>query len=243
MSGTNKTVWITRPEPGNAKTCANLKAAGFDAVSMPLTKTVPVRTDIVIDEDASLLVTSGAAIRLLDPSLAAQLLHHPLFAVGEGTATVAKETGFQDVVVANGNAESLGSLITETAKPHTKFHYLAGRIRTPYLENALIKRDFDVAVSVVYDTQKVSQMTYSELQYLETASPAAVVFHSVLSVEVWFSEINRSFGKQASDSTTFFFVSPRIAAAVPEASVLRRQILNSAADEDLIAQLQDAIEF
>ncbi len=86
-------VLILRPEPGASATLARARALGLDAIAIPLFAIEPVgwhRPD-PSDFDA-LLLTSANAIRAGGPGLDG-LRNLPVYAVGEGTATAARECG------------------------------------------------------------------------------------------------------------------------------------------------------
>src|SRR5581483_1903331 len=80
----------------------------------------------------AIIVTSANAIRAVAPQLRdLGLVELPLFAVGEHTASVAREFGFTEVIVAGGDAASLRDKVIEGArdkvlKKKSTLLYLAG---------------------------------------------------------------------------------------------------------------------
>lgn len=86
-------VWVLRPEPGNAATCARLTELGFVAVALPLFVVEPVAWDVpdAADHDA-LLLTSANAVRHAGEGLA-RLSTLPTYAVGTATAQAARAAG------------------------------------------------------------------------------------------------------------------------------------------------------
>src|SRR5690242_14594497 len=98
------TILVTRPQPDNERTGASLRARGFDVLLAPMLRfePVPLRQDAGADYGA-VIVTSANALRAVEPQLAGSGLRDlPLFAVGDRTATAAREAGFRNVVSAAG---------------------------------------------------------------------------------------------------------------------------------------------
>ncbi|HEX7856635.1 MAG TPA: uroporphyrinogen-III synthase [Sphingobium sp.] len=99
-------VLVLRPEPGAARTAEALRAAGFLPILYPLYEIEPVEwTSPDPAGIAALLVTSANAVRQAGPGMA-RFLSKPLFAVGEATATAARQAGFHSVQVGGGDIAS-----------------------------------------------------------------------------------------------------------------------------------------
>ena len=101
---------VVRPEPGNARTVARLRAGGGDVLAWPLFAAQPVAWDVP-DPAAhdALLVTSANAVRLAGAGLA-RLAALPVIAVGAETAAVARAAGLRVAAVgAGGVAEALAA--------------------------------------------------------------------------------------------------------------------------------------
>jgi uroporphyrinogen-III synthase len=105
-------VWITRAEPGAARTAAKLKALGHEPIIEPVlaVRALPVRIDL--DGVGALAFTSANGARAfaelcLDRGL-------PVFAVGQTTAEAARLAGFGSVLSADGDVSALGRLIFDS---------------------------------------------------------------------------------------------------------------------------------
>src|SRR3954471_9211678 len=102
-------VLVTRPHPDDETTAGALRARGFEVLQAPMLRFEPV--PFHDDADASysaVIVTSTNALRGLAPHLAgSRLLKLPLFAVGERTASAARDAGFGNVMTAKGDAIAL----------------------------------------------------------------------------------------------------------------------------------------
>lgn len=107
-------VWITRAQPGAARTAARLTALGFTPVVAPLLAIRPLPDALDAAPDfaavAALAFTSPngvAAFAALTPALR----DRPVFAVGDATAEAAREAGFVDARSAAGDIHALAALI------------------------------------------------------------------------------------------------------------------------------------
>lgn len=110
MNVTPTRVWITRAEPGAARTSARLRDMGYEPIVAPLL-TIQNLTPPVPDlaPFAALAFTSingVAAFAALTPRR-----DRPVFAVGDATAQAAHDAGFADVRSASGDLRDLARLI------------------------------------------------------------------------------------------------------------------------------------
>lgn len=107
-------------------------------------------------------MTSANAIRAVAPQLRdLGLLELPLFAVGEHTAAVARETGFTNVIVAGGDAASLRDKVMQGAREEllttkTTLLYLAGADLSRDLGGELGAEGFSVVTQTTYRMARLS---------------------------------------------------------------------------------------
>jgi uroporphyrinogen-III synthase len=141
-------VLVTRPEPGASRTAARLEAAGFDAVSLPLTVLKPLDFVIPGGPFDALIVTSAQALEHVDLNLLPRL---SVYAVGGTTAASAEKSGFANIVTAGGSVASIAALVRKSARPAARLLYLCGRVRRPELELALDGAGFHVTAVETYD--------------------------------------------------------------------------------------------
>src|SRR6266498_1534709 len=111
-------VLVTRPHPDDEATATALRARGFEVLRAPMLRFEPV--PFHDDADAgygAVIVTSANALRAIGPYLAdSRLLKLPLFAVGEHTASAARDAGFAQVIAAKGDASALRDLLLASVK-------------------------------------------------------------------------------------------------------------------------------
>ena len=100
-------VIVLRPEPGASATLAQARAAGIEAVAIPLFEIAPVDWDVPsTDGFDALLLTSANAVRHGGTGLAA-LSKLPTYCVGEVTAMAAGAVGLSVVGIGAAGAAAL----------------------------------------------------------------------------------------------------------------------------------------
>jgi uroporphyrinogen-III synthase len=116
---------ILRPEPGSSATLARAREFGLDAVAVPLFEVEPVPWEAPnLAAFNGLLLTSANAVRLAGDQLQ-DLRGLKTYAVGEATASAARDAGFD--IAATGEAgvdRLLGSI-----EPDLKLFHLCGEDR------------------------------------------------------------------------------------------------------------------
>lgn len=107
----SRPVWVLRPEPGNAATCARVEAMGRTAVSLPLFTVEALAWDVPdsADHDA-LLLTSANAVRHAGEGLT-RLSALPVYAVGDATAKVAHAVGLAVSATGEGGVEGIAAIL------------------------------------------------------------------------------------------------------------------------------------
>lgn len=113
-------VWVTRAEPGAARTADRLTALGFTPIVAPLLTLAPLPAALDAAPDpaavAVLALTSPNGVEAFAP-LIPRFRDHPVFAVGDATAEAARVAGFADVRSASGDIHALARLIAAEAPP------------------------------------------------------------------------------------------------------------------------------
>ena len=150
-------ILVTRPHPDNEATAEILRARGHVVLLAPVLKFEPVAFH---DESeagyGAIIVTSANAIRAVAPQLQdLGLVALPLFAVGEHTASVAREFGFTDVIIAGGDAASLRDKVVQgvrdkVLKKKSALLYLAGADLSRDLGAELGAEGFSVVTQTTY---------------------------------------------------------------------------------------------
>jgi uroporphyrinogen-III synthase len=150
-------VLVTRPHPDDEATASALRARGFEVLQAPMLRFEPV--PFHDDADArygAIIVTSANALRAVAPHLAgSRLLKLPLFAVGEHTASAARDAGFGEVITGKGDAAALrelmlGSVKSKRLKKASTLLHLAGADLARDLSGELGEKGFTVVTHTTY---------------------------------------------------------------------------------------------
>ena len=98
---------VLRPEPGATATARRARQLGLEVMAAPLFEIEPIEwqmpTSTAFD---GLLLTSANAVRHAGPGLD-RLLGLPVFAVGDATARIAREAGFDNVACGDEGVDGL----------------------------------------------------------------------------------------------------------------------------------------
>ncbi|MET4684148.1 uroporphyrinogen-III synthase [Brevundimonas faecalis] len=112
-------VWITRAQPGAARTAERLAALGFQPLIQPLLtiRPLPQALDQAPDPAtvAALAFTSPNGVEAF-AALTPLWRDRPVFAVGDATAEAARAVGFLDARSAAGDIHALARLIAATPR-------------------------------------------------------------------------------------------------------------------------------
>jgi len=143
------TIWVTRTADGTNKTARAVDAMGHKAIIAPVlaVETLEVRLDQPFD---AVMFTSRNGVHAF-AALSARR-DAPTWCVGDATAEAAREAGFDAIVSAEGDVETLFELMKAKAPRH--FHYLYASAKQPSapLTAWLWAEGFRVSQTPVYDT-------------------------------------------------------------------------------------------
>jgi uroporphyrinogen-III synthase len=238
-------VLVTRPQPDGDATAADLRARGFEVLLAPMLRFEPVA--FRDDEDAAygaVIVTSANALRGLIPHLAgSRLLKLPLFAVGEHTASAARDAGFGNVLPANGGAVALRDLVLASVKSKelkkaSTLLYLAGADLARDLAGELGERGFTVVTHTTYRMSPVSSLPPETREAFAANQVEAVLHYSRRSARA-FLEAVRAGGVEISALAI-----PQCCISAAVASVLRdagatQVMVAASADENALFEALD----
>ena len=150
-------ILVTRPHPDDETTAKALRDRGFGVLRAPMLRFEPVPfQDDAEARYGAVVVTSANALRAIAPQLAgSRLLRLPLFAVGEHTATAAREAGFDEVIASKGDAGALRDLVlaavkSKQLKKASPLLYLAGADLARDLGGELGEKGFTVVTHTTY---------------------------------------------------------------------------------------------
>ena len=237
-------VLVTRPERAAARTLERLRALGHDPVAFPVTaaeqRPQPVR-EALEKPHGAILVTSAETVRILR-SLGDTISRHlgeTVFAVGEATATVLRETGFSDIRIAEGTGASMMRLFGEEfaqLSATSPLLYLAGYPRSPALEAGLVTLGVPVNVVEAYRMHPLP---------LASAAVEAVLCHRPVHAVLFYSrETARQFFKVTTGDALgallgvpLLCLSANVSEAIPESLHSNIRVAAGPDEESLLALL------
>lgn len=197
-------VLVTRPHPDDEATASALRARGFEVLRAPMLRFEPVPFQDDVDARyGAIIVTSANALRAIAPHLAdSRLLKLPLFAVGEHTASAARDVGFGEVIAAKGDAGALRDLVlgavkSKQLKKASTLLYLAGADLARDLAGELGEKGFTVVTHTTYRMIPASSLPREICDAFVANQVEAVLHYSRRSARA-FLEAARSGGVEIS---------------------------------------------
>lgn len=172
------TALVTRPAEDSAAVAGELAQRGFDVLSEPLLDIAPLPHPPVDDRGAQgILVTSANGIRTLAPLLADR--HLPVWTVGDASARISRQLGFDRVVSANGDVNSLSQVIIDRCRPQDgDFLHAAGSVTAGDLSGQLAQAGFAVRRLVLYEARTATRLTPDLCQSLRRGGVDIALFYS-----------------------------------------------------------------
>jgi uroporphyrinogen-III synthase len=241
-------ILVTRPQPDNARTVAALRAKGLEALPAPMLRFEAVAFQD--DADAgygAVIVTSANALRAVaDQAAIVRLKELPLFAVGERTAEAARDSGFQNVISADGDATALRELMVKsvrakTLKKTTTLLYLAGADLARDLAGELGERGFNVVTQTTYRMAPVTSLSRDVCGAFAAHGIEAVLHYSRRSARA-FLDAARAGGVEISAlAIPQCCLSEQIAAIVRDAGATQVMVASSPDEKALFDVLDRAL--
>ena len=169
-------VLITRPEPGAGETAARVAALGLRPVIAPLLEIRLARPHLPPPSRLqAVLVTSGNAVAALPDSYR----DVPLLAVGDATASRARDAGFGRVLSADGDARALAGLTARACQASgLPLLVASARRQGDELAADLRRRGFRVMRRVVYAAVPVASLPEPARDALAAGTVRAALFFS-----------------------------------------------------------------
>jgi uroporphyrinogen-III synthase len=171
-------VLVTRPMDDALETAAQLAARGHQSTISPLLE-IRLCAEVAISLIGvqAILATSSNGVRALSQRSDGREL--PLFAVGEHTASVARDVGFSDVRSANGNVQTLAAAVSTWARPERgALIHIAGSQEPGPLVTDLRVRGYDVRTAMLYRAVPAARLSTAAQEALQTGLLDAILLFS-----------------------------------------------------------------
>lgn len=223
-------VLVTRPEAEAAAFGAQLEALGHTVTVEPLLRVefVPIAR-AALDGATGLVVTSRNAVRALHASPAIDKARKlPLFAVGPGTAQLARDLGFEQVLAGSGSAAGLVPVLLEAARAHPgPLVHVRGEEVAFDLKGALDAHGVELRETIGYRTVAVETLSPRTRSLLASGEIDAVILMSPLTGLIFSRLIAAEGLGEAARKLVLLCLSPAVAAAVEPLGAARIEIADS----------------
>ncbi len=196
INSNNKTIVITRPLGDEAILRDELLDLGYHVIHEPLTSIVLLHTARLEIEDALLadpdavIVTSKHAVQAL--ALLTQLRDMFLLCVGEATANVANQLGFDRISVTGESVDHLIDYILDCYDEESRFLYVSGEHISADINEALSVRAMNVERVVVYEAMPSENLSDTLVEQLKRGQIDAVTFFSARTAKIFISLAEKS---------------------------------------------------
>lgn len=181
-------ILLTRPVPESERTAQHLAALGHTSLIAPMLNIEAV-ADAAIGPGpwGAVLMTSGNAARALTAHpRCTDLLALRCFAVGAQTAKAARETGFAEVVSADGDGGDLARRVQQDiGASDLPLLYLAGNDLARDLAGELRRQGLRVETVVVYRAVAAQSLPHDVMQALGAGRIDAVLHYSRRSAAIF----------------------------------------------------------
>ncbi|MDA7949532.1 MAG: uroporphyrinogen-III synthase [Hyphomicrobiaceae bacterium] len=229
---------VTRPQPDADAQAVILEELGHEAVIAPLLA-VEVRDPgpIPIAGTQALVVTSRNALRAFEElGQVKAVTHLPLVAVGEATARLAEETGFQNVAEGPGTAEALVPLICGQCDPSKGvLAYLTGEKTAFDLRAPLESHGFEVAQMVLYATHPVDALDPSVVEEIRSGRLDGVILMSPATAATYTRLVQKSDLAEPAKKLVHLCLSANVAEALSGLAGARSSVASAPTQDDLLA--------
>ncbi|MEQ1789303.1 MAG: uroporphyrinogen-III synthase [Rickettsiales bacterium] len=195
-STTAKTIVITRPVGDETILRDELLALGYRVIHEPLTEIFLRHTahleveQAILDVPDAVLITSKHAVQAL--AMLTELRDMFLLCVGEATANIATQLGFDRVSVAGGTVDGMVDYILDCYDEDSRFLYVSGEDVSVDLGEILGVRGMQVARVVVYDAVAAQSLSDVLVEQLRRGHIDALTFFSTRTANIFLSLAKKS---------------------------------------------------
>jgi len=241
-------ILVTRPQPDDQTTAGALRARGFEVLLAPMLRFEA----LAFHEDAdthygAVIVTSANALRGIESRIkGSSMLKLPLFAVGEHTATAARNAGFAHVISAGGDAAGLRDCVLagvkrKALKKASPLLYLAGADLARDLAGELGESGFTVVTQTTYRMIPLSSLPHEVCDAFAANRIEAVLHYSRRSARAFLESIRAAGVEISALSVPQCCISAGVASVVRDAGATQVMVAASPNENALFALLDRAL--
>lgn len=224
-------IWITSTRPSGEEIAALLTEKGLNAFCAPLLEiTASANKNAMPQDGEALAFTSSNGVRAF--CALSDRRHWAVYTVGDSTAETARGLGFETVISANGDIESLAELILAD-QPDAVLH-LSGVHVAGDLTGELESGGVSARREIIYGTQPVTELPEQAQQILGQDEPFIIALLSPRAALT----LSRLWPKEGVEAeVSFVSLSKNIDAALSKSVLGQRFITEDTSREKLISML------
>ncbi len=259
-------ILITRPIDDAETLAEKLRKESFNPIIVPMMR-VEFLSNINdgIDDDTmlpdntrnGLIFTSANGVRAFmyqlnkNPHHRADILSLPVYAVGEKTTMIAKDSGFSTIHTAGGNSDKLYTLICQKAPKDMRFYHGSADNHPHHLAERLQTSGFDAIRKSLYRTIAEQQIPDNFLHYFSDLT--AIMLFSPRTAEIFLANFcNHALQKERKYNINFVCLSKAVCQTTypyvqqwAEAGIdvtINMQIADKTSDEAMLQGLKKLLD-
>lgn len=192
----SKTILITRPRGDEAIFRDELLERGHHVIHEPLMEIVlnhNVRAELeyaLFDDPDALLVTSKHGVAAL--AMLTEIRDLFLLCVGEATANIASQYGFERVSITGETSEHMIQYILDSYDEDAKFLYVSGEDISTDFEQVLGVQGMEVRRVVAYEAVAVQELSDTLLEQIRRGQVDTVTFFSSRTAQIFLNLANKN---------------------------------------------------
>jgi uroporphyrinogen-III synthase len=241
-------VLLTRPSPDNEASREALRSRGYEVLLAPMLRFEPVAfADESGADYQAVIVTSANALRAIEGALAQSPLRKlPLFAVGEHTASAARDLGFAKVIVAKGDARALRDRVLESLrakelKKKRPLLYLAGADLSHDLAGDLGRHGLELVTRTTYRMAALSTLPRTVCEAFARDEVEAVLHYSRRSAAAFLDAVRNAGIEISALAVPQCCLSANVATVLHEAGAAQVKVAVSTDEKALFEALERAL--
>ncbi len=228
---------VTRPNNVSADLGRRLEETGHDVLYAPLLS-ITYRENVSLDFGGvqALIVTSANGARALEKGTNRRDL--PVYAVGNRSAEVAQDAGFETVFSAGGDVEDLVSLVRSKVDPGSGILFHAGGARLAGdLKGMLEEGGFSYQREVLYEAVDVQELPPATLRALEQEELDGILLFSPHTADIFSKHIEQAGLNTHLREVTAWCLSANVADRLTELPFAARHVADEPTEDSLLAAL------
>ncbi len=184
-------VLVTRPEADARRTAERLKLLKHEALidSVLVIESVPFDTGK--ERFDAVAITSANAMRAVGSKALAPFFLLPVFVVGAHSGDAAREAGFRQVVVCDGDALALAKTLSDRLSAGARVLYLAGEDRAHDLAALVKAAGIEVETKIVYRAVPTARLQETTINLIRKGEIVAILHYSARSAGVFLDLIRK----------------------------------------------------